>query len=293
MRREEQEGKESFQGGPRVVRARHMGFCMGVRRAINLADKVAEEAGEGTPVGTLGPLIHNERVIRKMEERGVQVYPGEEIPREGVVVIRAHGIPRERQRLLEEKENLRLEDGTCPRVVRNQQKVEEWSRRGIHVIIAGDADHGEIVSLESYAESSSIVLTVEDVQGLELKGPCALIAQTTLKAPEWQAVKRAVLERRPDTEVFESICAATRLRQEALDELCRKVDAVLVIGGRQSANTRRLYEKAVENGLPAWHITGAEELPREVGAYPVVGITAGASTPDWIVEEVEEALAGS
>ncbi len=283
------------QGCTGIERADHMGFCMGVRRAIEMTEKVAEEnrhgGGPGAgAIGTLGPLIHNDRVIADMEARGIRVYRDGEEPAEGVVVIRAHGIPRQRQRALEAREDLRVVDGTCPRVIRNQKKVEEWSRRGLHVIIAGDADHGEIVSLASYASDFSIVLTRKDVEGLNPGKPCALIAQTTLKAPEWRAVKEAVQDRFPETEIFESICGATQKRQEALADLCTRVDAVLVVGGKPSANTRRLWERAVERGVAAWHITGARELPGDISRHRRIGITAGASTPGWIVDEVEAAV---
>lgn len=270
-----------------------MGFCMGVRRAIKLTEKYLGDPESLRPIGTLGPLIHNQRVIESLKKAGVKIYDPEERPRRGTVVIRAHGIPRAQEEALksaEEAEQLHIVNGTCPKVIRNQRKVQEWSDEGRHVVILGDADHGEIISLASYAASCTIALTPEDLLDLDLPGSCGVIAQTTLKEDEWEAGVAAVREHCPRAELFKSICLATRERQEALEDLCRRVDAVVVVGGKNSANTRRLFEKVQEAGLPGWYISGAAELPSEVAQYDRVGLTAGASTAEWIIDEVEKGL---
>lgn len=262
---------------------------MGVRAAMKKVDKAAEEAGKDENVYTFGPLIHNTQVLEDLAERGVgQINRPDEIE-EGTVVIRAHGIER---RLYEQlKENgLNVIDGTCPRVLRSMRTVDKYSRMGWHIVLFGDAAHGEINALAGYADDVSIVENAEQASAVEVPENTMVISQTTVSQREYDEVCRLLREKNPRIHVIKSICPATQLRQNALAELADRVDAVVVIGGRHSSNTKRLYELAESTGKPSWHIEQAGELPEEIAQYSRIGITAGASTPDWIIDEVENRL---
>ncbi|MDY7028239.1 MAG: 4-hydroxy-3-methylbut-2-enyl diphosphate reductase [Spirochaetota bacterium] len=272
-----------------VIRADVLGFCMGVRAAMKKVDKAAEEAGKDENVYTFGPLIHNTQVLEDLAARGVgQINRPDEIE-EGTVVIRAHGIERSLyERLMEN--GLNVIDGTCPRVLRSMRTVDKYSRMGWHIVLFGDAAHGEIKALAGYADDVTIVENAEQAAAVEVPENTMVISQTTVSQREYDEVCRLLREKNPRIHVIKSICPATQLRQKALLELAARVDAVVVIGGRHSSNTKRLYELAQSTGKPSWHIEQAEELPEEIARYSRIGITAGASTPDWIIDDVESRL---
>lgn len=269
-----------------VVRADVLGFCMGVRRAM---DKV-ENALYKNPqerIQTYGPLIHNPQALIELSERGVGRIDAPEDFAGGTVVIRAHGVPPKTR---EELESLgaAIVDGTCPRVTRSMKLVEKSGAQGRNIILVGDPLHGEVKAVAGYADKTIIISSKEQAEKLQLKGPSLVIAQTTTSAEEYNRIVKILEAKGMELEVFDSICPATRDRQEALRELCGKVDAVVVIGGFYSSNTKRLHQLALSFGKPAWHIETPEQMPEEIREYPVIGITAGASTPDRIIDEVEQ-----
>lgn len=275
-----------------MVRAEVLGFCMGVRRAVDLALSTAE-GGKAVPGGrifTLGPLIHNRTVLEELEKRGIRQAddPGD-IPPGSTVIVRAHGVsPGVRSRLEERK--VRIIDATCTLVVRSQEQTLMYSSRGYTVILVGDRKHGEIRALQGYAGKSIVVNNAEEAAEVPADEPLAVLGQTTLKHDEYGEVCRVILDRNPDAVILETVCPATERRQDALVRLAEKVDALVVVGGKNSANTSRLYTTAAETGKPAWHVEGAEDLPDEVFRYSRIGLSAGASTPDRIIDEVERRL---
>jgi len=272
-----------------VIRADVLGFCMGVRAAMKKVDKAAEEACEDEKVYTFGPLIHNTQVLEDLATRGVgQINRPDEIER-GTVVIRAHGIEKKIYEQLK-KDGLNVIDGTCPRVLRSMRTVDKYSGMGWHIVLFGDASHGEIKALAGYADDVTIVENAEQAADIEVPEQTMVISQTTVSQKEYDEVCRLLREKNPRIHVIKSICPATQLRQNALVDLAAKVDAVVVIGGKHSSNTKRLYELAQSTGTPSWHIEQAGELPEEIAQYSRIGITAGASTPDWIIDEVESRL---
>ena len=284
-----------------IRRAEVLGMCMGVRRAEALA-REAGAAGidSGKKVFTYGPLIHNPQAIESLRKYGVQVLDTEqfehglfdELARNSIVIIRAHGAPLstfERLKAL----SATIIDATCPRVLASQKKAVQLLQAGYIVIIAGDASPGEVASILGHAPGALVAENPESARQLanSIKtSKAALIAQTTIKESEYQAIEAALKEKFPSLLVIQTICPATRDRQEALRKLAETVDALVIAGGKNSANTRRLYMAALESGKPAWHIEKPEELPDEVFNKEVVGLTAGASTPDFIVDEVEKYL---
>jgi 4-hydroxy-3-methylbut-2-enyl diphosphate reductase len=278
-----------------ILRADILGVCMGVEKALNRVLKLREENPD-LPIATIGPLIHNNRVLSYLAEKGINVVsrPGD-FPR-GLAVIRAHGLPPEERRRYE-TEGVTVVDATCPRVIASQKRVAESSSLGRFVVLVGDPAHGEIQGLAGFVEEAgpgyAVVASPEEAESLDLPGDTLVIAQTTIKQEEYDAVVEVLRRKGVGLEVARSICPATRDRQTALRELADKVDALLIIGGKNSANTTALYTTAASTGKPAWHIEGAADIPPEVRKYHRVGLSAGASTPDWIIAEVEAALGGN
>jgi 4-hydroxy-3-methylbut-2-enyl diphosphate reductase len=273
-----------------VKRAKVLGRCMGVRRAVDLAqDTAAREKGV---VYTLGPLIHNPQAVRELADKGVVALSESELDGrvEGkAVVIRAHGVPPElRERL--DRLGARIVDATCPRVLASQRRARDFALRGYSVAIAGDAGHGEVTGISGYAPGAVVVGGPEEARAAELREPVALIAQTTIKREEYEAIRDALAERFPYLEVVDSICPCTGERLAALEELAAEVDAIVVVGGRNSANTARLYSSALTLCRNAWLVETAAELPAEAFARERIGLTAGASTPESLIDEVEAAL---
>ena len=282
----------------KVIRARVYGYCMGVRRAVETA---VAEARSGSPGGvfTMGPLIHNPQALASLASLGVGVLDARSLPErldEATVVIRAHGVPPSLVASLSSR-GARVVDATCPRVRLSQRRAASFSERGYTVFLAGEREHGEVVGVAAYAKDCLVVATVDEAREaagrLAATAPGAktvLIGQTTLTAEEYAAIAREIERFFPALETIDSICPATTDRQASLDELCEEAEAIVVIGGRSSANTRRLYSAALERGKPVWHVESSEDLSPELGAYAVVGLTAGASTPDEVIAAVEASL---
>ena len=278
----------------KVIRAGYMGYCMGVRRAVSIA-----EAETGKKVYTIGPLIHNPRVLADLRQRGVQALETSETLadlREAVVIIRAHGVtPRQERQLVDQ--GARLVDATCLRVKASQMKAQALTESGYPLFLAGEKQHGELIGIQGYAPDCLLVGDPEEAEtsaaALYANAPgskTALIGQTTISTDEYSLIAQAIRRYFPDIEVIDTICRATRDRQNALKELCQLVDAVVVAGGRDSANTQRLFAIAQASGKPAWLVENAAELPDALTAYPRIGLSAGASTPDNVIDEIEQTL---
>jgi 4-hydroxy-3-methylbut-2-enyl diphosphate reductase len=183
-----------------------------------------------------------------------------------------------------------LVDATCPRVLNSQKKVGEASEKGMSVIIAGDKDHGEVQGIAGYAKNISIISNRLEAEKISVTLPALLISQTTFSKEEYDSIGAVLSARFPEIEIADSICPATGKRQKALIDIADKVDAIIVIGGKNSANTVRLYETALKLGKKVWHIENENEIPDEVKNFSIIGVTAGASTPDWVIKEVADKL---
>ncbi len=283
-----------------IIRSAVMGFCSGVQRAVVLLEKAAEQGRmQGIPVYTIGPLIHNEVFLASAEKKGVVTIYSPEGVTPGIAVIRAHGIPPEMRESFS-KAGFTLVDGTCSRVRRSQRLVASYTEEGSTVLIAGDAGHGEVVSLVGFAKPPGVVHVIQecfDISSVKLGKRVLLIAQTTFSSEQYQNLQGYLSDRAgslgvEETQIFDSICPATKKRQEALISLTKHVHGVIVVGGKDSANTNRLFEIVEERNIPAWHITDADEVTDEMTSFDVLGVTAGASTPDWVIDEVISRLRG-
>lgn len=296
----------------KVIRADVCGFCTGVKRAVKTAQQEAIQK-KSKRVFSMGPLIHNPQVLELLRSEGLEVLEEGSIPqnlRDSTVVIRAHGVAPHVEELLKNK-GARIVNATCPRVITSQRKAATLQAEGYRLFIAGDQKHGEIEGILGYAPSAVVVKSPEEARDAALallkkiqkeksSGdenrevpvalPVALMGQTTLSREEYDAIAGALREVFPQLKVIDTICGATKDRQRALKELCVKVEAVVVVGGKNSANTKRLYTIALEEGKPAWFIERPEEIPCDLARYSVVGLTAGASTPDSLIDEVQSYL---
>ncbi len=269
----------------KVVIAKRAGFCMGVRRAVHLALKAASEAEK--PVYTYGPLIHNPQALGLLEALEVRIL--KQIPDKGrgTVIIRAHGVtPEEKESL--KKAGFRIIDGTCPRVLKVQALAKRFSSKGYHVIVIGDPEHAEVRGILGYAgEKGLVVSKPEDVAKLPPLEKYVILSQTTQDERFFETTSQEILKRFPQGEIYNTICNATHQRQEEVRNLCKNCEAIVVVGGKHSANTNRLAMIAKKEKRDVFLVETAEELPLEtLKQYRLIGITAGASTPNWVINQV-------
>ncbi len=293
-----------------IIRAEKMGFCAGVRHAVMTAEQALKE-NTNAKVYSYGPLIHNPLALKKFEERGLKILCEEEISsikKEDTVVIRAHGIPPEISEKLEQT-GAQILDGTCPIVKTNQKKCASFAKNGCVIFFTGDANHGEVIGIEGSARRSAelagkksnfiLIKSVQEalaqIQNFSeeiLKNDFVLLSQTTFSVKLFDEIASLLKEKIPEIKIFRTICPATYDRQDSLADLCKKVDGILVIGGKNSANTNRLYDKAKTLCAHSALIENASEIPEEFYNLEKVGLTAGASTPDDVIDEVEQKLIG-
>ena len=292
---------------PTVVRANVLGYCMGVRRAMEGAHKAATNNSSGR-VWTLGPLIHNKTALDMLASEGVQILKDDDFTNIGgddVVVIRAHGVTPAVKADVTARSKA-VVDATCPRVMLSQKRVADFAAKGYTVIIAGDKNHGEVTGIAGCAQAAAtgtshcvLVGNKQDAmdyvaqiqEGREpLPEKAMLLCQTTISRSEYDAIQAVLTPVLPGLEVFDTICPATTERQDALADLQGQVDGVLIIGGKHSANTQRLLTSAQRYFDKAELIETADEIPSEFFALQRVGLSAGASTPDEVIDEVEQRL---
>ncbi len=273
-----------------IVLAESLGFCMGVKRVVDMAYRAIEKA-DGEQVVTLGPLIHNAQEIERLEKDGIRVADEDSIPENSVVIVRAHGVTPQAMQALKSR-GLKVMDGTCPYVHYSQRKAFELREAGYTVVIAGDKNHPEIRGILGYIDDEAFVVkSVEDVRRLPALDRVGTIAQTTISPKKYQAINDALREKVSELKVCETICDATEENQKSIRELSAEVEMLYVIGGRHSANSNKLVETAREKCPRTTLIETAGEInPEDLRGVRRVGISAGASTPDWMIQRVVERL---
>lgn len=273
----------------KVLIARSAGFCYGVKRALDGVMKAADESDK--PVYTLGPLIHNPQVVEKLEQAGVKSIAAiDDMPSEGILIMPSHGMTRDvvdRARAM----GVEIVDLTCPFVAKVHRLAEELAQAGYQVVVLGDPDHTEVKGIMSRAGDDAIaVKKADELVECRLKSKVGVVAQTTQTAGEYSALLGMLAVRCREIRGFNTICDATTDRQSAARQLAADVDVMIVVGGRNSANTRRLTE-ICSSVVRTYHVETADELNAAwFDGVTRVGVTAGASTPDWIINEVVSAI---
>jgi len=268
----------------KVLLAKRAGFCFGVKRATQMA---FEAAGIDKKTYTLGPIIHSPQVVNKLEEMGVKVLKNLDTMDSGTIIIRSHGVASHEIEEAVQKQ-LEIVDATCPFVKKAQEHVKSLSDTGYGVVVVGDADHPEVQGIVSYGgDKVYVVGSGEEVSKLPKMNKIGVVAQTTQSFENLKNVVSECLLRGGEIRVFNTICDATAVRQEEAKELACQVDCMLVVGGYNSANTRRLAEVCAEIQPRTYHMETATEIdPGWFEGVERVGVTAGASTPKWIIDEV-------
>ncbi|MBD5543301.1 MAG: 4-hydroxy-3-methylbut-2-enyl diphosphate reductase [Lachnospiraceae bacterium] len=273
-----------------VKTAKTAGFCFGVKRAV---DQVYKQIETGGNIYTLGPIIHNDQVVKDLEEKGIRVINSmEELEQQekGTLIIRSHGVEKEVYEQIE-KMGFSLVDATCPFVKKIHKIVEEESKKGRHIVIIGSSHHPEVEGIIGWAEgSATVIATKEEMENFTLKEgeKACIVSQTTFNYNKFQELVEIFEKKGYDGIVVNTICNATEERQTQAREIARGVDVMIVIGGTHSSNTRKLYEICREECENTYFIQTLSDLKREqIGPAGSVGITAGASTPNNIIEEVQ------
>lgn len=271
-----------------VILASNAGFCFGVKRAVDEALKVKEHHPDIT-VYTLGPLIHNSHAVNFLKDKDIQPIELENIESlkpNDFIIIRSHGIPKDIYKRLEEK-TLNIIDATCPFVTKIQKKAEEYYKKDYKIIIVGDGNHPEVIGINGWCNNSSIFYKNGEFSE-NLPSKVCVLSQTTEKQENFEKAIEYVSKNCREFVALNTICSATNERQISATELSKKVDTMIVLGGKNSSNTTKLYEICHNNCSNTIHVESAQDIPESFfkeNKLDKIGITAGASTPDWIIKE--------
>jgi len=261
------------------------GFCYGVKRAVEIAQHI-RNSQKGPPVYTYGSLIHNPQLVAKLEEKGIQAINKSSDAEYGTLIIRSHGVGP--KTISELKNKFTIIDATCPFVAKAQKLVKKYYDQGYQIIILGDCSHPEVAGLKEWANNEAIVIkNTKELENVALNAKVALVAQTTQKKELFEEITSILKAKADEVIGCNTICPATRERQDAARDLAKVVDVMIVIGGKNSSNTKKLAEICRDTGTVTYHIEDPQEIQENWFAnVHKVGVTAGASTPDWIIEEV-------
>ena len=266
------------------------GFCMGVKRAVDIVLEIARHKGD-KEVYTYGPLIHNPQTVQLLKERGIVPLDSIDRIQDGIIVIRAHGVsPLEKKKIREK--GVEIVDATCPKVASVQAIIKKHAALGYSIIIVGDKEHPEVASLLGYSSGRGLVINdKKDVDHLPRHDKMCVVAQTTQDSAGYKAIAKEITLKFPGAMVFDTICNSTEMRQAEIKELASQMDGIIIVGGKDSANTQRLATISQGCGTRTCHIETAEELDgMDLSGCKNIGISAGASTPNWITEGVIDYL---
>ncbi|MCT4565195.1 MAG: 4-hydroxy-3-methylbut-2-enyl diphosphate reductase [Maledivibacter sp.] len=275
----------------KIYVAQNSGFCFGVKRALNKTFEAVKKKEKN--IYTYGPLIHNKQVIDKLRESGVESVDDIDHAKESTLIIRSHGIPLD---IYDKAQigNIEIIDATCPFVRRVQEIVKEYYDKGYKIIIIGNPDHPEVIGINGWCNNSATI--VEDsnqIDNVEYNEKMCVVAQTTITLEKWNSIVNVLYKKTEELREFNTICLATKHRQESCADIAKKVDMMIVIGGYHSSNTQKLFEISKSYCDKSVHIETADELDfQSLQGCEKVGITAGASTPEWIINDVIKKIEG-
>ncbi|RJQ30844.1 MAG: 4-hydroxy-3-methylbut-2-enyl diphosphate reductase [Actinobacteria bacterium] len=274
----------------KVEIAKHAGYCYGVERALDLTSQAGKSPDK--LIYTLGPIIHNPQVVNRLETNGIHHIDSIDEIDKGTVIIRTHGVEPQVVRKAKAK-GLKVVDATCPFVKKAQQCASTLLKEGYDLIIVGERNHPEVVGLLAYAGLNAIVVErPEDLAKLPKEmNKVGVVVQTTQSQENLDAIISGLLATYKQIKVFNTICSATTKRQSAARQLAKKADVMLIVGGKNSANTTRLTQICLEMNPKSYHIETASEIKKSwFNKDDLVGVTAGASTADWILQEVVDSV---
>lgn len=272
-----------------IIVAKNAGFCFGVDRAVKITEE--ELRKDKTDIYSYGPLIHNPQAVGKLRDKGLNTVDEFESIQKGRIIVRSHGIPKSTQDSIINS-GLELIDCTCPYVIAVHKKVNEYSSKGYDIVIVGDKNHPEVIGINGWCEDKAYIInSLDDANSLpEFKKVC-VVSQTTNRLDKFVDLSKIVEEKSEEVVLFNTICNATKLRQEAAEELAQEVDAMIVLGGKESSNTIKLAEISKKFCKDVYHVETIDELDFNVlQNLNKIGITAGASTPDWIIKEAVKVM---
>jgi 4-hydroxy-3-methylbut-2-enyl diphosphate reductase len=269
----------------KIIIAKRAGFCFGVKRALDITFDIAKKDKKG--VYTLGPLIHNPQVIEKLKNEAIFPIDNIEDKKIKSLIIRTHGIPYYLHDNIKKRE-VKIIDATCPFVKKAQQYAQLLRDDGYQVIILGDINHPEVQGIMSYAGEDVIV--IDDFTVLpKLKPKVGIVVQTTQPVEALKKLLSNIVAHVKEVKVYNTICSSTALRLKETEDMAQMVDAMVVVGGKNSANTTQLTSLCKSLGVKTYHVETASEISHEwLKGIKIIGITAGASTPNWIIREVEK-----
>lgn len=277
----------------KVIVADHSGFCFGVERAIKITSDTLNNNVNKKRIYTLGPLIHNQQVVNKLQNAGVKAIDDlDSLEDDSIVIIRSHGVSKDVYDLIDKK-NIEIIDATCPFVKKIQDIVKKYRAKGYTIVIIGNSDHPEVIGINGWCDNQAyIVKTKDDIEKIPSVHKLCIVVQTTMPVSLYDELCDIIEQKAEQTVKFNTICSATMDRQKSARNLAKSVDAIIVIGGYHSSNTQKLVDICRgEKPNTTFHIETVEELPIDIlKNYNKIGITAGASTPGWIIDEVVEKL---
>lgn len=277
----------------RLIRAKNLGFCSGVKGAVALAEETRKNLSPERPLYTCGSLIHNGFEIQRLKYLGISPLSVDEIfagtaSRE-TVIVSAHGARKSIYDALA-NQKATIVDGTCPHVLQSRKEILAANNEGRCVIIVGDPAHSEVIGLKSFAATSFVLSTKKEAAAIAMPPLATIIAQTTWSLSGYSEICKIITAKGESVKVCDTVCPATLKRQQALRTLMEECDGIVVVGGRESANTRELFSIASTGGKPAWLCEAPEDLPSPFPSLECVGLTAGASAPEPLIAAMEEEL---
>lgn len=268
----------------KVIIAENSGFCFGVKRALDIALDATEKSDN---IYSYGQLIHNNQVTERLYEKGLKETDSLDDLQSSDLIIRSHGVGSDVYTHAE-KNDINIVDCTCPFVKKVHKIVNEYYLKGYSIIVVGNSSHPEIIGINGWCNNSAIIINNElDIPELDSNRKYCVVAQTTLKSEVWASITESLSDQTKNIEIFNTICSATKVRQGSTTELSKKVDCMVVVGGFHSSNTKKLFEISSKNCKKTYHIEKKSDLVMtNLVNCDTIGITAGASTPDWVINEV-------
>lgn len=272
--------------------SQYAGFCFGVNRALKIVFDILDKAER--PIQMLGNLVHNEEVVKKLKNKGIKVINSLDQVEKGVLIITAHGID---PKIINQakKKGLKVVDTTCPMVLKVHQLAKVLAKEGRKIILFGDKDHIEVKGINGAINNQAVIIdSLEKAKSINFKSEekIGFISQTTQNVEEFEKIAEVIKSKCKDVKVFNTICQSTRGRQEDVRNLAQNNDLIIIVGSRTSANTKRLFEIARSLNQKTFWVTRADQIKKEwfLDSVESIGVSAGASTPPWIIKEVVEKL---